>query len=432
MYLEWCLLLILAGAVSLLFFVGSRFLIEQMIESYQENPSLIQRNNEKYIAKLQKYVTEQKIASVDAKKLDTWINSNRLIYLQIKKGSEWIYFSDIDIDEADWEAYELGAYPQQRSYTVTFSDGDAQVFIIGMYSYDAYMIALLIDIVISFLLFMLLTMLGIRRKIQYINQLGRDIEILEGGNLAYEVHLSGNDELTDLARGLNAMCVSFKNQIEAVDRLTKTNHEMVTEISHDLRTPLTSVLLYAEILQSGKCDGQEGQQKYLEKIIRKVQHMKELSDRLLQFSVSAAEERYVPAEYIPLQGGVYDELSDMCNYLEGQGMQVKENLMWGKGQVYVNEEYLVRILDNISSNILKYADGQALVLIWDEYYTDEMCITFENACLAGHAREGGEKDSYGIGIRNIRTMTKEMGGGCEVTQSEDTFRICLRFRYKQE
>lgn len=389
MYLEWCLLLVLAGMVSLLFFVGCRFLIEQMIESYQENPNLIQHNNEKYIAKLQKYVTEQKLSSRDAKKLDTWINDNRLIYLQIKKGSEWIYFSDIDIDEADWEAYELGAYPQQRSYTVTFSDGDAQVFIIGMYSYDAYMIALLIDIVISFLLFMAFTMLGIRRKIQYINQLGCDIEILEGGNLAYEVHLRGNDELTDLAKGLNAMRVSFKNQIEAVDRLTKTNQDMVTEISHDLRTPLTSVLLYAEILQSGKCDGQEGQQKYLEKIIRKVQHMKELSDRLLQFSISVAEERYVPAEYIPLQGGVYDELSDMCNYLEGQGLQVKENLMWRKGQIYVNEEYLVRILDNISSNLLKYADRQALVLIWDEYYTDEMRITFENACLAGNAHEGG-------------------------------------------
>lgn len=431
-YLEWCLLLVLAGAVSLLFFVGSRFLIEQMIDSYQDNPDLVQRNNEKYIEKLQKYVTEQKLSSRDSKKLDAWINNNRLIYLQIKKGSEWVYFSDIDIDEADWEAYELGAYPQQRSYTVSFSDGDTQVFIIGMYSYDAYMIALLIDIVLAFLLFMVLTMFGIRRKIQYINQLGRDIEILEGGNLAYEVHLRGNDELTELARGLNAMRVSFKNQIEAVDRLTKTNQEMVTEISHDLRTPLTSVLLYAEILQSGKCDGQEGQQKYLEKIIRKVQHMKDLSDRLLRFSVSVTEERYIPAEYIPLQGGVYDELSDMCSYLEGQGLQVKVNLMWRNGYIYVNEEYLTRILDNISSNILKYADGQALVLIWDEYYTDEMCITFENAYLAGHVHEYGEKDSYGIGIRNIRSMTKEIGGDCEVMQSEDSFRICLRFRYKHE
>lgn len=52
--------------------------------------------------------------------------------------------------------------------------------------------------------------------------------------------------------------------------------------------------------------------------------------------------------------------------------------------------------------------------------------------LPGMPTRGGEKDSYGIGIRNIRTMTKEMGGDCEVMQNENSFRICLRFRYKKE
>ena len=120
-----------------------------------------------------------------------------------------------------------------------------RTIIMGMYSYNAYMIALAADIIISCLLFLTLTMLGIRRKIRYINQLSRDIEILEGGNLEYVVSARGNDELASLARGLNAMRISFKNQIGEIERLTKTNQEMVTEISHDLRTPLTSVLLYS-------------------------------------------------------------------------------------------------------------------------------------------------------------------------------------------
>lgn len=114
------------------------------------------------------------------------------------------------------------------------------------------MIALVVDIILSFFFFFFLTMLGIRKKIVYINQLSQDIEILEGGNLEYEVHVQGNDETADLARGLNNMKDSFKNQIEKVENLTRKNQEMVTEISHDLRTPLTSVLLYAEILQNKK------------------------------------------------------------------------------------------------------------------------------------------------------------------------------------
>lgn len=423
--MEWFWLLFLAGIVSLLFFMGGRLVIEQAVDSYQERRDVTERNNEKYIAKLQKYVTQQHVSSSDSQKLDEWIQDNRLIYIQIKKDNKWIYDSDFDID--DPEEYDFGEYPQERYYDVVFSDGTAQVFLMGMYFYNAYVIAMVLDMAVSILLFLTLTMLGIRGKIRYINHLGRDIEILEGGNLEYEVRLQGNDELTDLARGLNAMRVSFRHQIREVDSLTKTNQEMVTEISHDLRTPLTSVLLYAEILRSGKCSGQEEQQKYLDKIIRKIQHMKDLSDRLLAFSFSTVQERYVPAGYMPLHGGLYEELSDLCYYLEGQGFRVKGNLLWGKGQIYINEGYLMRILDNISSNILKYADRQALVLIWDEYYADEMCITFENACIDGI----NSAESYGIGVRNIQMMMKEMGGGCEVTQSEDTFRICLRFLYQR-
>ena len=162
-------------------------------------------------------------------------------------------------------------------------------------------------------------------------------------------------------------------------------------------------------------------------MIKKIQHMKDLSDRLLAYSVHSVEEKYIPAGYVPLHSGLYDELSDMCSYLAEQGLAVKENLRWEEGDVFIYGEYLTRILDNISSNILKYADVQALILVWDEYYADEMCITFENAC--GQKNSG--MDSYNIGIRNVKMMMEEMGGKCEVVQDRERFRICLRFRYKK-
>lgn len=273
----------------------------------------------------------------------------------------------------------------------------------------------------------MIILLGVRRKILYLNRLSRDIGILEGGNLGYEVYVQGNDEISDLAAGLNSMRISFKKQIEEVECLTRANQKMVTEISHDLRTPLTSVLLYAEILLNGKYGEEGNKQKYLNKIIKKIQHMKDLSDRLLAYSVYSTGEKYIPAEYVPLHSGLYDELSDMCSYLEDQGLKVKENLQWEEGDVFIYGEYLTRILDNVSSNILKYADTQALVLVWDEYYTDEIWITFENAC----GQKTRDLESYSIGIRNVKMMMEEMGGNCEVAQGREQFRICFRFRYKR-
>lgn len=427
LYLELFLLLFLAGTISLLFFVGSRFVAEQQIDRYYQNRNTVQKYNEKYISQIQDYITEQGISTKDLWRLDEWMNNNRYIYIQIKKGDDWIYSSDFAMDEEQADDYDFPNYPSDSYYDIELSDGTVQVFIMGMYSYSAYMAVLILAIIMSFLLFFVIILFGVRRKILYLNQLSQDIGILEGGNLGYEVHVQGKDEISDLAAGLNSMRVSFKKQIEEVECLTRTNQEMVTEISHDLRTPLTSVLLYAEILLNGKYGGEENKQEYLNKMIKKIQHMKDLSDRLLAYSVHSAEEKYIQAGYVPLHSGLYDELSDMCSYLADQGLQVKENLQWEKGDVFIYGEYLTRILDNISSNILKYADVQALVLVWDEYYADEMCITFENAC----GQKSSGMDSYSIGIRNVKTMMEEMGGNCEVVQDREQFRICLRFRYKK-
>lgn len=427
LYLELFLLLFLAGIISLLFFVGSRFVAEQQIDKYHQDKNIVQKYNEKYISQIQTYIVEQGISTKDLWKLDEWMKDNRLIYIQIKKGNEWIYSSDFAMDEEQADNYDFPPYLSDSYYNIELSDGTVQVFIMGMYSYSAYMVTLIFAIIVSFLLFFVITMLGVRRKIHYINQLSRDIEILEGGNLEYEVHMLGNDEIAELAAGLNSMKNSFKNQIEEVECLTRTNQEMVTEISHDLRTPLTSVLLYAEILLKEKYGDEENKQKYLNKMIKKIQHMKDLSDRLLAYSVCSTEEKYIPAGYVSLHSGLYDELSDMCSYLSEQGLKVKENLQWAEGEVFIYGEYLTRILDNMASNILKYADAQALVLIWDEYYADEMRITFENACGRGNSA----MDSYSIGIRNVKMMMEEMGGNCEVVQTREQFRICLRFRYKK-
>lgn len=428
LYMEWVLLMFLAGIVSLLFFWGSRILVEQQIDMYYQSRNMVQSYNEKYISELQEYIQNRGISSKDIHRLDEWMNDNRLVYIQIEKNSKWIYSSDHSMDEPRSDEYDFPVYPKDSYYDIDLKDGTVQVFIMGMYSYNAYMLAMVVLIILAFILFIGITMIGIRRKIHYINQLSNDIEILEGGNLDYEVHVRGNDEITVMAKRLNAMKISFYNQINEVESLTKTNQEMVTEISHDLRTPLTSILLYAEILKEEKYGKEVDRQTILDKMIKKIQHMKELSDGLLAYVVRESEEKYVLAEYMSIHSVLYDELSDMCQYLEEQGVKIKTNLQWQKGKIFLCEEYLMRIMDNISSNILKYADRQEDVFIWDEYDIDEMCIFYQNACIKGNDKQ----ESYNIGIPNVTMMMKEMGGRCDVERTDKRFQICLRFKFRND
>lgn len=133
LYLECFLLLFLAGMVSLLFFMSSMFVIEQQMEKHYRNRNLTQRYNEKYVLQIQNYITEQGISSKDLRKLDAWINDNRLIYIQIEKDNEWIYSSDLDMDEIQSNEYDFPKYPSDSYYNVQLSDGTVRMFIMGMY-----------------------------------------------------------------------------------------------------------------------------------------------------------------------------------------------------------------------------------------------------------------------------------------------------------
>ena len=119
----------------------------------------------------------------------------------------------------------------------------------------------------------------------YILQLKDEIEILEGGSLDYPITVKGKDELAALAKGLDNMRKSFAGLIDQEGKMVQENQRIITEMSHDLRTPVTSIILYTEILKKGTYKDQEQQREYIEKIGQKAQRMKQLTDNLFEYSL---------------------------------------------------------------------------------------------------------------------------------------------------
>ena len=148
---------------------------------------------------------------------------------------------------------------------MSFADGEANVSITGMYAYQFYNYAMLAELALSFVLFLLLVLFGIRSKMAYILKLSDEVEILEGGSLDYKITVKGKDELAALAEGLESMRLSFQELIRQEARMVQENQKIVTEMSHDLRTPVTSIMLYTEILKKGSYKGGGQWKEYVEK-----------------------------------------------------------------------------------------------------------------------------------------------------------------------
>ena len=231
------------------------------------------------------------------------------------------------------EAAEDPSYAWTRPYTLQFANGSAEVILHGFYAYRFYNYALIGEIVCAFLLFLLIVMLGIRSLIRYIRQLSSEIKILEGGGLDYSITIKGRNELAELAQGLDAMRQSFLAQTQQEKQLALASQRMITEMSHDLRTPLTSIMLYTGILLSGKYTGEAQMLEYIRKIDAKAKRLKHLSDHLLEYALVTGEEDIPPLETLPVHTVFYDMLSEAAAYLEQQGFHMQMELDWTEQQI---------------------------------------------------------------------------------------------------
>ena len=174
-------------------------------------------------------------------------------------------------------------------YTAEFADGTADVFLYGFFSYPLYSYAMIAEILLAVILLVVIVILGIHRPVRYIGRLKEECEILGSGDLDYQVTVQGKDELSLLARGLDNMRIALRESNEKEAELTAANRRMITEMSHDLRTPLTSLLIYTEILGKEAVKDPQQLMEYVRKIEKKARQIKRLSDNIFEYALITEE-----------------------------------------------------------------------------------------------------------------------------------------------
>lgn len=420
-YTELAVLLLFAAAIAGLFFAVTNLFINNMFDYFIDRSGYTESQRAASARYLQAYVDENGISTENINDLENFRRKKQVLMIQVVDDGRLIYDSDfIGEDFASMSVYI--AAEGDNCFPLRLADKDVSVIIDGSFGYELSSTATILSVVLTFILFIVIFLTGFKSKIEYIKKLHEEIALLEGGLLDYSITVKGQDELAALAVGLDDMRISFKHQIEEIEKLSVTNQKMITEISHDLRTPLTAVLLYSEILRNGKNLSDEQKMEYLDKIVRKIEHMKNLSDHLLTYSAAVSAAPSVNVENRSAKAVFYDELSDLCGYLTEQGFEVITETEWTDNRIAVNDDFIPRIINNISSNIMKYADKTSPVIIRCGESDRQFCLGFMNVPL-GISRE----DSLGIGVGSIRSMMQQLGGSCEVKNTEYEYEIIIKF-----
>ena len=427
LYFQLMILLVISGAVALAVFYGLNTVGENVVYYYYNHSNYSAKREKNYVAELQNYVSSNELKSSDTDELSQWVTEKAVIIsLWLYKDNALIFDSDYP-DNATYssEPAYLDENNGSRFYTIEFADGEVEAGISGVFDYQLYNYASFGQMLLAFSIFILMVLIGIRKKMEYIRKLSKEIQILEGGNLEYKITVTGKDELAALAGGLNCMRESFRRQTIQEAEIVRENQKIVTQMSHDIRTPLTSIMLYTELLKKGTYKNEEQFREYIEKIERKTRRMKQLADNLFEYSLVSSDQEIELEEAENEKMLFYDLFSETTSYLEQQGYQVDFLVNWNEARLKINTDYISRILDNVTSNIQKYADKSCPVTIGSVKNGNMEGFYFENRTAA----LTDETESTGVGIQSIKNMMTKMGGKCTVSQEKDIFRLILYFPY---
>lgn len=165
-------LLLISMAASVLCFWAANVVGDSLVQVYYLNNDYLEKRDAQYIQDLQEYVTENRVSAEDSEAISQWVYRQQLVFIQVYRDGFLLYDSGAG-GAADWQEEEIGMDYLDWSgyYEVHFSDGLAQVVIDGTYVYQLYNYSLMASIGLSFLLFLILMITGIRKKMQYIQVL---------------------------------------------------------------------------------------------------------------------------------------------------------------------------------------------------------------------------------------------------------------------
>ena len=375
---------------------------------------------------------------------------NKYSFITVRKNGEYIYTGDEEkLSKVSNSLPDFGVYGSDvdggiyiggknpflvKAQDFYFSDGEEGTILVltDLNVLVPQIKSLVIQGIISFLIILSLTafvlILWIYRSIlRPLNVLRIATNQIREGDLDYKVVSYSEDEIGELCNDFEKMRIRLKNLIEAQLKYEEDIKELISNISHDLKTPLTAIKGYAEGLNDGVADTKEKQEKYLKTISSKANDMSVLVDELSYYAKIDSDTVPYSFKGVSLQEYFNDCIEDLKLDTEIKNTEIiLNNYVDSSVYIVADGEQLKRVIHNIVGNSVKYLDkekGLIQIRIRDigEYVQleiedngsgigkDELPFIFERFYRADASRNS-KKGGSGLGLAIAKKVIEDHSG----------------------
>lgn len=321
-------------------------------------------------------------------------------------------------------------------YTIRIYGGNQAHQVFRDFKQALIMAAILLGVVI-----ILAFVLTNRFLIRYIyKRIENPLGILSGGvteisegNFDYRIHYPYKDEFSSVCNDFNHMAEELKNASKMLRAEEKSRKELLAGISHDIRSPLTSIKAYVEGLQDGVASSPEAQKKYLKVIHDKANDLDKMISQLFLLSKMELGEFQETAEDIRLDETIRDLVSAEREEFLLRGLTISEEME--EAVVHADPAWIHRLIINILENSLKYKNremGHVSITLknldekWCELTMADDGPGAPEYALAhlfdvfyrGDASRTNPGKGSGLGLAIVKNIVEHMGGSCRCENAQ--------------
>lgn len=378
----------------------------------------VRERNRGYMEDLQKFVNINRLSVSEAQETNRWTSGQHL-RLVFYRDRDLIYYEQDTVSgdknfqsylsEEDRKSYEetLRSILDGNSdaYPISFTDGTLLVtFVDNTQSFMESVVwfASLSVAAIFFIVFMFIYFNNITWRIR---RLANNVKAVEDGNMDMKIYDGGNDEIGRLAQDVNSMRNAVIDNMSKEREAWEANAGLITAMSHDIRTPLTVMMGYMELMEIQNEDPAFAE--YIESCKKNAEKLKKLSDDMFSYFLVFGKRDFEQNKTVESADGVIRHmLEEHCILLSETGYNVSTCWNCNGIKVLIDQKYFGRVIDNVFSNIGKYAHKDFPVCICVSEKDGKFVIRTENT----EKDDVSDAESNRIGNKTCLKIMEQLDG----------------------
>lgn len=313
------------------------------------------------------------------------------------------------------------------------------VFAMIMFPAVASNFGILIDIVITIWAFY-----GIIKRINYLKKIENHLKLIYEGNKTETLKKEEfSSEFHNMISYVNDISNGFENAVEQGVKSERLKTELITNVSHDIKTPLTSIINYVDLLKKENIENDKAKE-YLEILDSKSQRLKRLIQDLVEASKASSGNIKLNLETLSISELINQSIGEFEDKFKEKGLDIVKSIPEEEIYIKADSRYMYRVIENLFENITKYALEKSRVyidVIIDNKFVNieikniskEKLNISEEELIQRFVR--GEKsrttEGNGLGLSISKSLTEIQNGEFKIVIDGDLFKAKLKFKIER-